>query len=490
MTDLTRRSPEIFNIRHTERGVQTRNTKRKGGNLHCIMAFKKTEPTPSEFFFNVDQPPDIHELDSSQEANEADMQIVPESEAEDLNSSDSDFQVEITKANHIGGNRQDQETSEWLTSAANQKQVLDALSNVAAATTVPQARLPEGERLNNLIRIPIGELELEDAGSFRVDFNEEERVDDLLDSTLTEEHQVLMHSSSRDEIDNPLSNDSLLVRSNIPTIQASSPPHSTSPTITRRGGTFRKKRSTLSPTKIEASSSSDEDSERSPRRVRSGVMSKGKKAHPGNMDSPSSTLEVESLSGGSIQRRGTFTKEVPTVHVERTRPLSTTSNSSGQDDVFSSPHSIQLPAHSNQAPPSERGVAELEVPSESTSPGSNLKRSGTFTKKKPQVIVPRTIESSTSSASEKETFSDPEVDTIPSSGMKRSGTFTKEKPDISGEHQDMLQMSITLLDYEVVDLNDTLTSTTTDINVLEDDTRDDINNDIFEETLLLSDEYY
>jgi len=39
-TDLNCQSPEYFNIRHTDRGVQTRKAKKKGGNLHCILAFK------------------------------------------------------------------------------------------------------------------------------------------------------------------------------------------------------------------------------------------------------------------------------------------------------------------------------------------------------------------------------------------------------------------------------------------------------------------
>lgn len=41
VTDLDCQSPAYFNIRHTERGVQHRRTKRTGGNLHCILAFKK-----------------------------------------------------------------------------------------------------------------------------------------------------------------------------------------------------------------------------------------------------------------------------------------------------------------------------------------------------------------------------------------------------------------------------------------------------------------
>lgn len=42
-TDLNCQNPEYFNIRQTEKGVQTRKTKRRGGNIHCIMAFSSVE---------------------------------------------------------------------------------------------------------------------------------------------------------------------------------------------------------------------------------------------------------------------------------------------------------------------------------------------------------------------------------------------------------------------------------------------------------------
>ncbi|KAM5181144.1 basic immunoglobulin-like variable motif-containing protein isoform 1-T3 [Mantella aurantiaca] len=41
VTDLNTQNPEFFDIRHTERGLQYRKTKKPGGNLHCIMAFQR-----------------------------------------------------------------------------------------------------------------------------------------------------------------------------------------------------------------------------------------------------------------------------------------------------------------------------------------------------------------------------------------------------------------------------------------------------------------
>ncbi|XP_074524933.1 basic immunoglobulin-like variable motif-containing protein [Halichoeres trimaculatus] len=41
VTDLNTQNPDYLDIRHTERGIQRRKTKKVGGNLHCIMAFQR-----------------------------------------------------------------------------------------------------------------------------------------------------------------------------------------------------------------------------------------------------------------------------------------------------------------------------------------------------------------------------------------------------------------------------------------------------------------
>ena len=41
--DLNCKSPQCLNIRKLHLGVQTRKTKRVGGNLHCLIAFKKSD---------------------------------------------------------------------------------------------------------------------------------------------------------------------------------------------------------------------------------------------------------------------------------------------------------------------------------------------------------------------------------------------------------------------------------------------------------------
>ncbi|XP_061153112.1 basic immunoglobulin-like variable motif-containing protein [Syngnathus typhle] len=41
VTDLNTQNPEYLDIRHMEKGIQRRATKKVGGNLHCIMAFQR-----------------------------------------------------------------------------------------------------------------------------------------------------------------------------------------------------------------------------------------------------------------------------------------------------------------------------------------------------------------------------------------------------------------------------------------------------------------
>ncbi|CAL1593273.1 unnamed protein product [Knipowitschia caucasica] len=41
VTDLSTQNPDFLDIRHLERGIQHRKTKKVGGNLHCIIAFQK-----------------------------------------------------------------------------------------------------------------------------------------------------------------------------------------------------------------------------------------------------------------------------------------------------------------------------------------------------------------------------------------------------------------------------------------------------------------
>ena len=486
--------------------MQTRNTKRKGGNLHCIMAFKKLEAGPSEFFVNVGQP--LDEQDNSQQnPEEAELQV-PESEVEDLNSSDSDYPAETSERNRII-DMQEEVTQTSLVDAG--KQVVEAWRN---------ARITQGdEKSSDGIRIPTEDLEaIEGVDIGQVVQDGADDGSDPLDSTLTEETPPTLAA----EIEQSSLSDPFLTSSDVPVIQASSPPplnvDSTSPAVVRKYGTYRKKRSSLSPNKTRLlSSSSDEDSSQSPsvkRRSRNNANSKGKQTDSDN-DNNTANLEVENSAGAGIQRRGTFTKEVPTIRVERTRPLSTTSNSSDQDDSAKNGSAVEgvdfddAPTESglrlkrsgtftkspvpalDQAPPyTDDGTCtnELAIPADSSSPGSsNLRRSGTFTKEKPDVIVIKTRVLSTSGASASD-ISDAEMELMAAtttSGLKRSGTFTKETStngtNTAEEQLDMLQMSADLLHY---DLDDTLKDTLElEIAAMDDSSSEES----VEETLILID---
>lgn len=86
MKDLTCESPDHFNIRHMERGVVVRNTKRKGTNIHCIMALKRVrESILAALTWRADGGTEDY-----------DGEEVSESEVEDLDSSDSEYPVEQT----------------------------------------------------------------------------------------------------------------------------------------------------------------------------------------------------------------------------------------------------------------------------------------------------------------------------------------------------------------------------------------------------------
>lgn len=44
--DLNCQNPEFFDIRREWKGLQKRNTKKMGGNLHCILAFERSSSLP------------------------------------------------------------------------------------------------------------------------------------------------------------------------------------------------------------------------------------------------------------------------------------------------------------------------------------------------------------------------------------------------------------------------------------------------------------
>lgn len=85
--DLTCESPQCFNIRHAERGIQTRKTRKQGGNLHCIMAFQMQEPSKWDAV-DIIVSPEPPKVTSGADSAHRRTPI------ESLNSSESDFPLD------------------------------------------------------------------------------------------------------------------------------------------------------------------------------------------------------------------------------------------------------------------------------------------------------------------------------------------------------------------------------------------------------------
>lgn len=81
MKDLTCETPHTFNIRRVREGVLTKRTKR---NIHCIIALKRVHQTTSSQLYNMDSSFGTEEYDGE-------IEEVPPSEVEDLDSADSDY---------------------------------------------------------------------------------------------------------------------------------------------------------------------------------------------------------------------------------------------------------------------------------------------------------------------------------------------------------------------------------------------------------------
>ena len=72
--DLNCQNPDYFNIRHRERGVKKRNTKKVGGNLHDILAFQKVEweSVPEGWALDSGSDSDLETEDEENKENRAD----------------------------------------------------------------------------------------------------------------------------------------------------------------------------------------------------------------------------------------------------------------------------------------------------------------------------------------------------------------------------------------------------------------------------------
>ena len=343
MKDLTCKQPEYFNIRHTERGVQTRKTKKVGGNLHCIMAFKKLEEklqltSGGGILLNFAQPPP-EDLAS----------LADEAASENLDSSDSDYPLSQDL---------DREPS-WATKLqVHSPEVWGAvdIENIdTSQLVVEEVDAPlQTHHLQTDHKPVSGDLSHKRTGTFTK--RKEAKSDKDLGQNpstafdnISDEGFVMVPSAH-------LTTPEIQVTATADFEPADENTGSPSPTKIKRTGTFTKKRSSLSPTQQESPPSeqidfepSDEDTgSPSPTKIkRTGTFTKKRSLSPTQQES----LPFEQkLASEKLRRTGTYKKKSPSLNLSP-------SELSGED--------------------SDSSVEAINLTS------SPLKRSGTFTKKKP-----------------------------------------------------------------------------------------------------------
>ena len=425
MKDLTCKQPEYFNIRHTERGVQTRKTKKVGGNLHCIMAFKKLEEklqltSGGGILLNFAQPPP-EDLAS----------LADEAASENLDSSDSDYPLSQDL---------DREPS-WATKLqVHSPEVWGAIDieNIdTSQLVVEEVDAPlQTHHLQTDHKPVSGDLSHKRTGTFTK--RKEAKSDKDLGQNpstafdnISDEGFVMVPSAH-------LTTPEIQVTATADFEPADENTGSPSPTKIKRTGTFTKKRSSLSPTQQESPPSeqidfepSDEDTgSPSPTKIkRTGTFTKKRSLSPTQQESLPSE---QKLVSEKLRRTGTYKKKSPSLNLSP-------SELSGED--------------------SDSSVEAINLTS------SPLKRSGTFTKKKPLLRAEEEADGyelshdSPSQSHDPESLSGddelsvdlddtlkaefPEIQiigvsdgessceeaVIPSpSNLKRTGTFTKKKP--------------------------------------------------------------
>lgn len=425
----------------------TRKTKKTGNNLHCIMAFKRLEetPTPSGFFINVSHGAPVEDQNATE---------VSESEIEELDSSDSEYVAEVSRRRDGG---QQLESSSSATELSEvERRVLEAWK----ASRIQMNLTKDGS--HDPIHIPVEDLIVEDVDSSEPRGDTKRRkpfqspTNQAPSSSVTE----MDRKPSEKQSSSPS-----LSRLTVPEIRV--PPDGDAPEDYTQVGTFKKKKSTLPPEVVPSASVTDKGQSAS-------KSTEGQELHvaPSSLlTRPRSETYVKSDQSASpegsphcvddtdvgLRRSGTFTKG-DSPRIKRMRP-STSESSTGDGEDYGdggfganrmrsktfTKHSP--PPSSLAAPPTEEG--NVGVADEGSSSG--LKRSGTFTKEKPRNIVVTRADSEGGTSEEEEALA------ATGSGLKRSGTFTKEKPSSEdqdgkdGPHEYILSW-----DNEDIDLDETL----------------------------------
>ena len=356
MKDLNCVSPEIFNIRHTERGVRTRNTKRKGGNIHCIMAFKKVQESISFTSFNsVDATGGTDHVDSAE--------TVSLSEVEDLDSSDSDF---------------------------------------------PDSEKPEDQSKN--------------APNLSIDFDKIEIPDIKMITSPSDEGKVIAQSVEPEILAEPVGSG------------------------LRRSGTFTKEAPTIRVEVRRLPSTESESSVDSTANLDgSATNPEYLAANPEHFDNTTTPHLLvagggEEVKGDSssptVRRSGTFTKDAPTVRVQKTRLSSSEYDSDSDSNLEPVDYSFDGNGLGRSLTFTKRSTTVAQYSGNDTDTSDDeLQRSETFNK-----------ENMDNGLGQSKTFIKDDDSLYPQggddsetpvSGMKRSGTFTITRSNEDSDNLDM-----------------------------------------------------
>jgi hypothetical protein len=366
VTDLTCESPQWFNIRHPERGVQTRKTRRQGRNLHCIMGFQMQRTSEWE----------IADSTLSPEPPKAELGVSVSSRSrtpvETLDSSESDFPHEPEASSDVDANdlldtlQSDDEhvanfpgmldgAAPLLSSIENEGKKSEVVEEADAPQTVITPATPKVAELT----------------SDKPDYQQpSEQADDIID-----EEDQLNRTLTPTEEDSPYGN-----AENGPLIDVESLQPEEGDYI-QRTGTYRKSKPSLSPD------------------VRPGMIENEHQLETNSAE----------LTGDYTRRSGTFRKEKPSLLTTPQTSITdvngaTSTAANNQVVVHSADTGEQLEDDTvdlrrDNSPLVEPLTVDTEEPDlhnvevksseqkHEHSEGSGLKRSGTFRKEKPTLEV-------------------------------------------------------------------------------------------------------
>ena len=413
-TDLNTKRPEFFNIRHTERGIQLKKTKRLGGNLHCIMAFKKQE----EVAYVTTGPVVLPEPQELQQSS---------SEVENLDSSDSDFPLST---------REDDVVIEGVDAPYGSGEALEAVDSAIANLEVmdieDDLQMSSDYMYMTTHQSTIPQIHVQ---------NSQTNTSSV--ATTTEKSITRIRSGTYVKQSDPLQS-----------LEQEHEEMFVSPTIKRTGTFTKEKKPSVQQRSSFLSESSDRDSGSEADLPTEPLenMLQVPQAYAADVSSESDS-EVPALStGGAIRRRGTFTKENKPSVQQRSSLLSESSeqDSGSEADLPTEPleNMLQVPQAYAADVSSE---SDSEVPALST--GGAIRRRWTITKEKPQIKVSSVADSDSSNGQLDEVVaSSQDTITFTTDYHSRSGTYTKRKEVVDDSDSSSIDFDY----FDGVDLDDTL----------------------------------